>query len=57
VPPATASVVTESAYTWGDEAWMAARAARTPLDQPMSTYELHLGSWRPGLGYRDAAEP
>jgi 1,4-alpha-glucan branching enzyme len=22
----------------------------------MSTYELHLGSWRPGLGYREAAD-
>ncbi|CAN7301910.1 1,4-alpha-glucan branching protein GlgB [Microbacterium sp. LjRoot45] len=57
VPPATASVVTESSYTWGDEEWLARRASRTPLDQPMSTYELHLGSWRPGLSYRDAAEP
>lgn len=57
VPPATASVVTESSYTWGDDEWLARRASRTPLDQPMSTYELHLGSWRPGLSYRDAAEP
>jgi 1,4-alpha-glucan branching enzyme len=57
VPPATGSVVTESAYSWGDEEWMAARAGRDVLSQPMSTYELHLGSWRPGLGYRDAAEP
>lgn len=57
VPPATASVVTESAYDWSDGAWMTARAARTPLDQPMSTYELHLGSWRPGLGYREVADP
>ncbi|WP_454119027.1 1,4-alpha-glucan branching protein GlgB [Microbacterium lacticum] len=57
VPPATASVVTESSYTWGDGDWMAARARRSPTDQPMSTYELHLGSWRPGLGYRDAAQP
>ena len=23
----------------------------------MSVYELHLGSWRPGLGYRDARRP
>jgi len=57
VPPATASVVTESTYQWGDDAWIDARAARSPIDQPMSTYELHFGSWRPGLGYRDAAEP
>ncbi len=56
VPPATASVVTESTYTWSDAAWMKARAERSPIDQPMSTYELHLGSWRPGLGYREAAD-
>ncbi len=57
VPPATGSVVTESRYVWGDEEWLAARRANDPLASPMSTYELHLGSWRPGLGYRDAAEP
>ncbi|RKS86161.1 1,4-alpha-glucan branching enzyme [Microbacterium sp. AG790] len=57
LPPATGSIVTESAYRWGDEEWMDARAGRDVLAQPMSTYELHLGSWRPGLGYRDAAEP
>lgn len=57
VPPATASVVTESHYTWADDEWMTARAQQSPLDKPMSTYEVHLGSWRPGLGYRDAADP
>ncbi len=57
VPPATASVVTRSAYRWEDEEWLAARGARTPLDGPMSVYEVHLGSWRPGLGYREAADP
>ncbi|MCT9820290.1 1,4-alpha-glucan branching protein GlgB [Microbacterium sp. W1N] len=57
VPPATGSVVTASDYTWQDAEWMTARAGRSPLDQPMSTYEIHLGSWRPGLGYRDAADP
>jgi len=57
LPPATASVVTDSAYTWGDADWLATRGGRSPLDQPMSVYELHLGSWRPGLGYREAVEP
>jgi 1,4-alpha-glucan branching enzyme len=50
-PPATASVVVDSAYEWDDQAWMTARAARDPLNQPMSVYEVHLGSWRPGLSY------
>jgi 1,4-alpha-glucan branching enzyme len=57
LPPATASVVTASAYEWGDDAWIAERTASQPLERPMSVYELHLGSWRPGLGYRDAADP
>jgi alpha-1,4-glucan:alpha-1,4-glucan 6-glycosyltransferase len=56
VPPATASMIGSSAYEWADAAWLAERAARDPHDAPMSVYEVHLGSWRPGLGYRDAAE-
>ncbi|MBS1697504.1 MAG: 1,4-alpha-glucan branching protein GlgB [Actinobacteria bacterium] len=56
VPPATASIVTRSEYVWGDGAWMTRRAARHAVAQPMSVYEVHLGSWRPGLGYRDIAD-
>ena len=54
-PPATASVVYQSDYTWGDDDWLAERAERQPLTSPMSVYEVHLGSWRPGLSYRDLA--
>jgi 1,4-alpha-glucan branching enzyme len=46
VPPATASVVFESSYTWDDDEWMARRPKSRPVEEPMSTYELHLGSWR-----------
>ncbi|WP_062435972.1 1,4-alpha-glucan branching protein GlgB [Herbidospora daliensis] len=56
VPPLTASVVDESSYAWNDEEWMAARATRDALKEPMSTYEVHLGSWRPGLSYLELAE-
>lgn len=56
VPPATASVVTESEYTWSDDAWIAHRSSTAPIDRPMSIYELHLGSWKQGLSYRDAAD-
>jgi 1,4-alpha-glucan branching enzyme len=52
-PPATASVVAESAYTWRDQDWMAARAAGDPHTGPLSVYEVHLGSWRKGLSYAD----
>jgi len=56
VPPRTASVVTESHYTWHDEQWLARRASTDATRSPMSVYEVHLGSWRPGLGYRELAE-
>ncbi|MET1071349.1 MAG: 1,4-alpha-glucan branching protein GlgB [Umezawaea sp.] len=56
VPPLTASVVTVSDYTWGDAEWEAKREATTWINAPVSTYEVHLGSWRPGLGYRELAE-
>ena len=55
-PPSTASVVTESSYQWSDHEWLAQRAASDPHNGPMSTYEVHLGSWREGLGYRELAE-
>ncbi|MFR9725430.1 1,4-alpha-glucan branching protein GlgB [Streptomyces sp. MS19] len=55
-PPATASVVEESTYTWGDAAWMNARAGRHWHAEAMSVYELHLASWRPGATYRTLAE-
>src|SRR5690606_41463880 len=56
VPPATASVVTESEYSWSDDEWMQQRAQRDPHTGPMSIYEVHLGSWRQGLGYRELAD-
>ena len=47
VPPATASRVFESTHKWTDDEWMAQRASVTRADQqPMSVYEVHLGSWR-----------
>lgn len=55
-PPATASVVADAGYRWTDQDWCATRARRDPTREPMSVYEVHLGSWRPGLDYRTAAE-
>ncbi|WP_174248367.1 1,4-alpha-glucan branching enzyme [Streptomyces hoynatensis] len=54
-PPATASIVHESTHEWRDAAWMRRRAQRAPHAAPMSVYEVHLPSWRPGLGYRELA--
>jgi len=56
-PPATASVVGTTSYTWNDAAWLEHRATTDPHNAPMSVYEMHLGSWRPGLGYREVADP
>src|SRR5260370_11495858 len=54
-PPATASVVFTSRYAWDDAEWIAARTGREAVHAPMSIYEVHLGSWRPGLSYRELA--
>lgn len=63
-PPATGSVVTDLAYTWADRDWMATRGDRQKVGDPISIYEVHLGSWRRSpetgdglLGYRDFAQP
>ena len=55
VPPATGSIVTTSDYEWKDDAWLAARAEGDAVASRMSIYEVHLASWRPGLGYRELA--
>lgn len=43
--PATASIVTDLDYIWHDHAWLAQRCHINPPDQPISVYEVHLGSW------------
>ena len=53
-PPSTASVVFTSEYQWSDDEWLADRPAGVHT-RPMSTYEVHLGSWRQGRTYRDLA--
>ncbi|MEX0853806.1 MAG: 1,4-alpha-glucan branching protein GlgB, partial [Bauldia sp.] len=45
--PKTASVVAEgSPLVWTDAAWLAERGAREPRRDPISIYEVHLGSWK-----------
>jgi 1,4-alpha-glucan branching enzyme len=56
VPPRTAAVVYESRYDWKDAEWMAQRATWRADREAMSVYEVHLGSWRPGLAYRELAD-
>jgi 1,4-alpha-glucan branching enzyme len=56
VPPLTASIVDESGYQWRDADWMEERSKFQPWKSPISIYEVHLGSWRPGLDYRQLAQ-
>jgi 1,4-alpha-glucan branching enzyme len=60
-PPGNASRVFRSNYEWGDVEWLAQRRGRQPLSEPVSIYEVHLGSWRrtPGdesLSYIELAD-
>lgn len=45
--PNHAAIIADlNAHTWRDQKWMQTRAQRSPLQQPISVYEVHLGSWR-----------
>lgn len=55
-PPHTASIVNESNYQWSDSKWMDSRGLFQPWKSPVSIYEVHLGSWRAGLSYRQLAQ-
>jgi len=59
--PKTASIVAVSGYRWSDAEWMERRAHADPYREPMSIYEVHLGSWRRHpdgrwYTYRESAE-
>ncbi|WPP50884.1 1,4-alpha-glucan branching protein GlgB [Catalinimonas niigatensis] len=63
VPPLTASIVWDRDYQWNDGKWLEERKNYKGDDQPMSVYEVHIGSWkRKGedgkefMSYRDLAE-
>jgi len=44
--PKTASIVTDlSTFQWQDQGWLEQRRSRDPLTQPISVYEVHIGSW------------
>jgi 1,4-alpha-glucan branching enzyme len=49
LPPMTASIVSDlNTYQWNDTQWMERRRNSDVLSQPMSIYEVHLGSWMQG---------
>ena len=50
----TASIVSDMpSFDWTDEEYE--DAAQPLFDKPMSIYEVHLGSWKEGLSYREMA--
>ncbi len=59
--PETASVIKhKSQYRWQDHHWLSARPENQWQHEPLSIYELHLGSWQRDekeqfLNYRDIA--
>ncbi len=55
IPPLTASVVEESTYQWNDSEWIAQRSQFQSWRSAVSVYEVHLGSWKLGLNYRELA--
>lgn len=46
LPPNNASFIHQTGHKWSDKDWMVKRKARQALGQPLSVYELHIGSWK-----------
>ena len=62
-PPGTSSITTESTYEWNDDKWIQQRSEVDPINQRLSVYECHIGSWRRvpeegnrSLTYREMAD-
>lgn len=59
--PSTSTIVPKAdTYVWGDSEWLEKRKNFDWLHQPLSVYEVHLGSWRRGwegefINYRELA--
>ena len=52
-PQTAAVVVGESDFSWRDAAWMARRTALDWQHEPLSIYEVHLGTWENLAGHHD----
>jgi 1,4-alpha-glucan branching enzyme len=62
-PPKNAAIVWDNRkFAWNDEAWLARRRQQNALREPLSIYEVHVGSWRKkspteSFSYRELAGP
>ncbi len=52
IRPKSASQIFTSAYEWNDKDYI----SHSGFDCPMNIYEVHLGSWKQGLSYRQLAK-
>ncbi|MGC8588268.1 MAG: 1,4-alpha-glucan branching protein GlgB [Hydrogenobaculum sp.] len=61
IPPKSAGIIYDiSGYQWKDESWLLKRRQLNHYKEPISIYEVHLGSWRRTLennflSYKDIA--
>ncbi len=63
MPPDTANIIVDlNQYSWRDHQWMNQRQTKNWSEEPISIYEVHLGSWRQNhdrhngwCNYRDLA--
>ena len=44
--PATSAITWDTYFEWNDQDWMENRKQFDPYSQPVSIYEVHLGSWK-----------
>ncbi|MGR9086667.1 MAG: 1,4-alpha-glucan branching protein GlgB [Gammaproteobacteria bacterium] len=59
-PKTSSIVVADDTHSWQDRKWMDSRSSHDWLHEPMSIYEVHLGSWKRdihgnSLTYRELA--
>lgn len=45
-PLNSAVIFNDNDYEWKDNTWLEKRREKTPCKEPMSIYEVHIGSWR-----------
>ena len=45
-PNTSSIVINENSYAWQDKQWITRRTRHDWLHEPMSIYEVHLGSWK-----------
>lgn len=53
--PSTAAIVTDSQFQFTDQNFLETKKRTVFKDSPFNCYEVHLGSWKKGLSYKELA--